>query len=164
MGEDHSAGSSKPSPPPSAGPGVVASLALFFQVLSVVVGVVVSVLSFNATRQKEADARATEIARPFLELRQATYIKTLRVAAILANASVHTKEEIAEARKTFEDLYVAEISIVEPHEVAQTMVDLAREVDPALLTLNPAQQAAFNLAHALRDTFVATYDGKPRPR
>lgn len=42
------------------------------QVLSVVAGVVISVLSFNATHLKEARARALEADKPFVELRRAS--------------------------------------------------------------------------------------------
>nr|WP_320015706.1 hypothetical protein [uncultured Desulfobacter sp.] len=45
-------------------------LASTVQVLSVVAGVVISVLSFNTTRLKEAETRALEADRPFVELRR----------------------------------------------------------------------------------------------
>jgi hypothetical protein len=139
------------------GPGLVASLVSLVQVVSIVVGVVISVLSFNATRQKEAEVRATEAAKPFLELRQSTYIDALQVAGILANPDTHTKEELTDAKKRFRDLYVARLSMVEAPEVESSMVALASLVDPELTKLNPAQSAALQLAHALRDTFVSSY-------
>ena len=96
------------------------------QVLSVVVGVVISVLSFNATRKKkEAEARRLEAAKPFLTLRQNVYTEAVKAAAVLANPEVHTPEELASAKKRFRDLYVAELSMVESQEVASKMVALA---------------------------------------
>ena len=127
------------------------------QVLSVVVGVVISVLSFNAARTKEAEARRLEAAKPFLTLRQNVYTDAVKQAAILANPEVHTQDELTAARKRFRDLYVAELSMVESKTVESTMVKLASVIDPPLATFTPAQQAAYDLAHALRDTYVASW-------
>jgi hypothetical protein len=134
------------------------------QGLSIVVGVVITILSFNVTRrkdaetrQKEAEARKIEAARPFLELRQATYIEALKASAVLVNSDVHTECEVKEAKKRFRDLYVSELSMVEPPEVEAQMVALADSIDPELLKFTAPQQAAFDLAHALRDSFVASY-------
>ena len=132
------------------------------QVLSVVVGVVISVLSFNATRDKEAEARRLEAAKPFLTLRQNVYTEAVKAAAVLANPEVHTPKELASAKKRFRDLYVAELSMVESQEVASRMVALASLIDPPLASFTPAQQAAYNLSHALRDTYISSWglDGK----
>ena len=45
--------------------------------------------------------------------------------------------------------------MVKPHGVEASMMDLAKEIDPKLLDLDPAQGAAYRLAHALRDSFTA---------
>ncbi len=127
------------------------------QVLSVVAGVVISVLSFNATREKEAEARRLEAAKPFLTLRQDLYTEAVKAAAVLANPEVHTPEELGSARKRFRNLYVAELSMVESREVASKMVELASIIDPPLASFTPAQQAAYNLSHALRDTYVTSW-------
>ena len=127
------------------------------QVASVVVGVVISVLSFNATRDKEAEARRLEAARPFLQLRQNIYTEAVKAAAVLGNPEVHTVEELATAKKRFRALYVAELSMVESQEVAAKMVALASVIDPPLAAFTPAQQAAYNLSHALRDTYVSSW-------
>lgn len=131
------------------------------QILSVVVGVVVSVLSFNATRQKEAEARKAEAVRPFMVLRQEIYRKTVETAAVLANPDTHTPEEVQKAKRDFRNLYVAELSMVEARDVENNMVALARQVDPELASFTPAQSAAYNLAHALRDSFIAEYGIQP---
>ena len=137
--------------------GRLGSLNSLIQVASVVTGVVVSILSFNATRQKESEVRQIEAAKPFLDLRQNVYKETVKMAAILADPSFNTPDEMAVARKRFRQLYIAELSMVEANCVEQRMVDLAREIDPELATLTPAQAAAFELSHALRDSFARTF-------
>ena len=132
------------------------------QVLSVVVGVVISVLSFNAARTKEAEARRLEAAKPFLTLRQNVYTDAVKQAAILANPEIHTQDELTVAKKRFRDLYVAELSMVESNEVATKMVKLASVIDPPLANFTPAQQAACDLSHALRDTYVASWGLDPK--
>lgn len=114
-------------------------------------------LSFNATREKEAEARRLEAAKPFLTLRQDLYTEAVKAAAVLANPEVHTPEELGSARKRFRNLYVAELSMVESREVASKMVELASIIDPPLASFTPAQQAAYNLSHALRDTYVTSW-------
>jgi hypothetical protein len=133
------------------------TLATLAQVLSVIVGVVVSVLSFNQTRQKEAEARKVEASKPFLELRQKLYGEAVKAAAVLANPDTHSAEELAMAKKRFRELYVSELSMVEAPEVEANMVALAQRIDPELTTFTPAQEAAYALAHALRDSFTAAY-------
>ena len=127
------------------------------QVLSVVAGVVVSVLSFNAARDKEFQTRRLEAAKPFLELRQKLFLEALKTAAVLSTPEDRTKADLAAARRRFRELYVAELSMVEPIEVEGKMKELAKHVDPQLLDLNPSQTAAYSLAHALRDSFRADW-------
>jgi hypothetical protein len=133
------------------------TIAKTVQVLSVVVGVVISVLSFNAARGKEVEARRIEASKPFLELRQKLYMEAVKAAAVLANRDGYSEQEIHSAKRRFRELYVAELSMVESPEVEARMVDLASKTDPTLVSLNPAQQAAYGLAHALRDSFAASW-------
>jgi hypothetical protein len=128
--------------------------------MSVVAGVVISVMSFNATREKEAEARELEAAKPFFTLRQNLYSEAVKAAGVLANPEVHSKEEIANSRKRFRELYVAELTMVEAKEVEATMKAMAASVDPDLLKMTKAQIAAYNLAHALRDTFANSWKVK----
>ena len=121
--------------------------------LAVVAGVVISVLSYLSTQRAQARTRQIEAAKPFLELRQKLYGEALRAAAVLTNPSTHNQAEIAEANKRFRDLYVAELSMVEPPEVESRMRTLAEAVAPDLNEFTPAQDAAYQLAHALRDSF-----------
>jgi hypothetical protein len=126
---------------------------------------VVSVLSFNGARlkeaevrEKEAQTRRIEADRPFVELRQTLYRETLQNAAILVNADIHSAEEVATARKRFRNLYVAELSMVENAKVAGAMVQLAKAVDPQLINMSEQQRAALSLAHIIGASFVETAD------
>jgi L-ribulose-5-phosphate 3-epimerase UlaE len=131
------------------------------QVVSIVTGVIVSVLSFNAAREKdaesrakEADARLVEARRPFIQLRQKMYQDTIQTAAVLANSDVHSQSELEAARKRFRNLYVAELSMVETSQVAGQMVQFAKVVDPALTSMNEKQRAAYTLSHKIAESFV----------
>ena len=130
-------------------------LASTVQVVSVVSGVVISVLSFNSTRLKEAEARKVEAERPFLELRRKTYLDAVKTAAVLSTPEGRSQEELAKAKLRFRELYVAELTMVEDEKVEQKMVSLAAAVDPDLRSLNQGQLAALELAKALRDSFSA---------
>nr|ACN58808.1 hypothetical protein AKSOIL_0163 [uncultured bacterium BLR9] len=48
------------------------------------------------------------------------------------------------------------MSMIEAPEAEKMMVDLATEIDPELTEFSELQKAAYNLAHAIRDTFVAS--------
>src|SRR5262245_6747472 len=138
------------------------TLAQTVQVLSVVVGVVISVLSFTATREEEAEVRRLEARQPFLELRQKLYREALKAAAVLSTPEAHSEEEIRAAKKRFSELYVAELSMVESPEVERYMVELAKNIAPELTSLSPAQRAAYDLGHALRDSFVTSWGLSPK--
>jgi hypothetical protein len=111
-------------------------LAMTVQVVSVVVGVVISVLSFNATRLKEAEARKMEAERPFRDLQRSLYLEAIKVAAAIATPDGRTQEELTKFRRRFRELYIAELTMVEDPAVEEKMVALAREVDAELLNLN----------------------------
>jgi ABC-type branched-subunit amino acid transport system ATPase component len=129
-------------------------LASTVQVLSVVAGVVISVLSFNATRVKEAEARALEADKPFVELRRSTYLEAVKTAAIIANPEGRSPDDLSKAKRRFRELYVAELTMVEDLEVAQKMVNLAKAVDPELEKLTQGQNAALELARALKSGYT----------
>jgi hypothetical protein len=158
------------------------SASKLIQVLAVVVGVIISVLSFNATRQTEAHARTAEAetkklelqkyqdlradeaakrqaeaAKPFLEVRQKLYLEAVKQAGVLANPKDHAEDEIKKAKKRFRELYVAELSLVEGIGVEQGMVGLATAVDPELTTMTKEQTAAYQLAHSLRNSLVKSW-------
>lgn len=136
---------------------VLESVVSVVQVVSVVAGVVISIMSFNHTRDKEAEARKLEAAKPFLTLRQELYSQAVKAAATLVNQSTHTEEEVRQARKRFRDLYVAELSMVEAPEVEAQMKALAEQIDKELVPLDGPRAAAYNLAHALRNSFAAEW-------
>lgn len=124
------------------------------QILSIIAGVVISVMSFNSARVKEAEARALEADRPFVELRRSVYLEAAKTAAILANPENRSAEELAEVKRRFRELYVAELTMVEDGTVEAKMVNLAEAVDPSLRDLSDAQRAALNLARALRVGYI----------
>ncbi|PZU98448.1 MAG: hypothetical protein DCE90_04880 [Pseudanabaena sp.] len=127
------------------------------QVVSVVVGVVISVLGFAATQFNQARVRRNEAAKPFLELRQKYYLEAVQAAAVLSNLEEHTPDEIAKARKRFRELYVGELSLVESREVELRMVKLAEAIDPELGNLTSGQDAALKLARALRNSLIKSW-------
>jgi hypothetical protein len=141
------------------------TIAKAVQVLSIVAGVVISVLSFNDTRNKEAEACVAqaeaarlEAAKPFLELRQKLYMEALAAAGVLSSPELHDAKELADARKRFRQLYVAELSMVECPNVEVSMRNLAEAIDEEVTNFSPAQSAAFQLSHALRDSFVLSWE------
>jgi hypothetical protein len=138
---------------PSDSKSRLETIATIAQVVSIVVASVVSILSFNWTRQLEA-------AKPFLTLRQNLYSEAIHAAGVLATPDVHTDEEKVAARKRFQELYVAELSMVEPHNVEESMVEVAKQIDPGLVPLNKKQEAVYKLAHTLRDSFVESWGVK----
>ena len=146
----------------TGGTPIVQAVSATVQIISVVVGIVISVLSFNATRVKEAEVRKLEAAKPFLVLRQELYRDAVKAAAILTNPDDHTAAELTAARKRFRQLYVAELSMVETKDVEAEMYKLAGHIDPALHNFTPAQAAAYDLSHKLRDSFASSWDVSTR--
>lgn len=167
-------------------PDALDKLLKFFQVVAVVFGVVISVLSFNDTRNKDAAARKSEAdarirddkkyaaerrdaserqrieaAKPFLELRQKSYLEAIHAAGILSTEAGHSPAEIKAARIRFRELYVAELSMVESKGAETSMMKLAKSVDPTLKTLTAKQKAAYKLSHALRDSLVKSWKVDP---
>lgn len=151
------------------------------QVISIVIGVVISVMSFNHTRQKDADARLAEAkarefemekyyaqrkdeadkqeieaAKPFLELRQKRYMEAVQTAAVLSSPEEHTADEIQKARKRFWELYWAELSMVEDANIEVAMIKMGNSLNPDL-NPTPQQNAAYGLAHALRDSLTKSW-------
>jgi hypothetical protein len=152
------------------------------QVLSVVVGVAISVSSVFTARQKEADARkaeaenrtfeldkwrleqaektekaATEAARPFLQLRQERYMEAVHAAGVLVTPDDHTQTELKQAHRRFFELYWAELSLVEDRQVEKAMIDLGMAIDPKAASPATAQEASYRLALALRDSLLESW-------
>jgi hypothetical protein len=134
------------------------------QIMSIVAGVVISISSFNETRRKDAeehmrdqDARIAEATKPFYELRQKLYVDAARQAGILANPGDHKPDELKTARQRFRDLYLIELCMVESPGVEAAMMAFANKVDPTILNLNDTQRAAFELAHALGESYAGPF-------
>jgi hypothetical protein len=130
------------------------------QVVSVVVGVVISVLNFGEAQRRDGVLRQAETDKPFLELKQKVYLEAVRTTAKLVTSEPGSPAFVA-ARDRFRELYIAELSMVETQDVAERMVALANEIDQDLLKLTPAQRGALDLSHALRDSFRASGKGTP---
>jgi hypothetical protein len=151
------------------------------QVVSVAAGVVISVLSFNQARVREAaareaeaetrrfeltryfdqrkdlaDQRQIEAARPFLEIRQKRYSEAIKAAGVLVTPELHTAEETRKARKRFWELYWAELSMVEGSGVEARMAHLGRLLEPGR-SPTPQQLASYRLAHSLRDSLIKSW-------
>ena len=152
------------------------------QVIAVVVGLVISVLSFNEARTKDlhtreieaatrrlelekydhqrnadVEQRQSQAAQPFLELRQRLYLEAVAAAGVLANPVEHSEAEVRRARIRFRELYVAELSLVEGLGVEKAMERLAEVIDPTLEPFSKAQLAAYQLAHELRDSLAKSW-------
>ena len=156
-------------------------IAKLVQILSIVAGVVISVVTIAITIQKDATAREAEAkvrtfeaqkyadqrrdqaakerieaAKPFLQLRQQRYLEALQAAAVLASPGDHELTEVKRARKRFWELYWAELSMVEARSVEGAMKSLGDALEPDRRA-TPVQIAAYNLAHALRDSLLESW-------
>lgn len=170
----------EPPPPPEAAPpapekkSALETISSLIQVVSVVAGVVISVLSFNQAREQEAKTRELEIkkyndqrndelrrqrieaAKPFLDMRQKRYADAIQQAGILANPDTHTKAELDKAKQRFQELYWADLGLVEDSSVAGAMFDLSQKLG---LNSEPtdAQRLSLDLAHKLRDSLLDSW-------
>ncbi|SFF07433.1 hypothetical protein SAMN05518672_11577 [Chitinophaga sp. CF118] len=137
-------------------PELIKSIGSFITVISVVVGIVISVMNFRIAKEKEAESRKIEAAKPFLELRQKLYLDALNNASILASKDLHTEEEVAKAKKRFSELYWGELSLIEESEIEGMMMAVARAEnltdDPT-----PTQIATYNLAHTMRESLTKSW-------
>jgi hypothetical protein len=138
------------------------------QVIAVVAGVVISVLSFNDAREAEsvargveaearridAEARRIEALAPFYQLRQERYVEISKVAAVLADSKLYSDKEVEQARRRFRALYIVELSMVESGEVSSSMKKLAATVAPELLQFTDSQSAAYRLSQALSESYT----------
>lgn len=139
----------------------LAKVSQSIQVIAVVAGVVISVLSFNDAQKKEsaariieAETRRIEALAPFYQLRQERYVEISKVAAILADSKFYNEEELKEAKRRFRALYITELSMVESGEVESSMKALAAAISPDILRFSKSQLAAYKLSHALRESFT----------
>lgn len=126
----------------------------FAQTISIIIGIVVSAVSYYSARAKEALARQIEAQAPFLKLRQERYVEIGEVVATLVSHAPES-DEYAIAKTRFRGLYIMQLTMVESPEVATRMVQLADEIDPTLRKLNTKERRALNLAGALQRSFCS---------
>ena len=131
------------------------------QTLAVVIGVIISVMSYTTSRRAEAIASQHEASRSFLELRQKYYLDTVRTVATLANGDTGS-EEYKTAAKRFRDLYLGEMCLVEAADVEDCMVDFAKSKadlsDLDDMAKDDPRFIALNLSHALRDSLAKSWN------
>lgn len=126
----------------------------FAQTISIIIGIVISVVSYFSARAKESLARQIEAQAPFLKLRQERYVEIGEVVATLVTHKPES-DEYESAKTRFRGLYIMQLTMVESPEVAMRMVQLAQEIDPTLLELNTKERKALNLAGALQRSFCS---------
>lgn len=122
------------------------------QTVSIVVGVVFSVMSIFAARERESLARQTEAQATLIKLRQERYVDVGKTVAKLMSRDIES-EEYMHAKDRFREFYIVELTMVESPEVAAKMVELATAVDPTLLAPDPKKDKAIALAKALQKSF-----------
>ena len=126
---------------------------------TIVVGIVISILSFNETRRKDADARIAEAekeqveaAKPFIEARQELYTKALKAVEVTVNPSLHDPADVKKATERFWDLYWGELCIVESKQVEAAMIAFGNAN-----TVQDRKDRAYDLAHAMRDSIIESW-------
>ena len=124
--------------------------------ISVIAGVVLTVMNLKLAREKEAESRKIEAAKPFLELRQKLYLDALNNASILASKDLHTEEEVKQAKKRFSELYWGELSLIEESSIEGKMIALAR-CENMTDSITPTQKASYAMAHAMRESLVKSW-------
>jgi len=146
------------------------SITKIIQSLSIVIGIVISIVSFNAAREKEAESRRLELekrkieaAKPFLELRQKLYLEAVEAASIWAANEEHNEEEIRKARKRFQELYWGALSVVEDRRVECAMIRMAVSLNITQPTnddcgkLETPKNASYKLSHVIRDSLLSSW-------
>ena len=124
--------------------------------VSVVIGIVITVMNLKLAREKEAESRKIEAAKPFLELRQTLYLDALKNASILASKEMHTEDEVKKARKRFSELFWGECSLVEESSIEANMIAIA-ESENLRDSITPTQKASYALAHAMRESLIKSW-------
>jgi hypothetical protein len=151
----------------------VQTFATLIQVMTVVAGVVISILSFNFTRtvnwrSERLKQRNTQIKEAMslnvgVSRRQShfskcarKYMEAIKVAGVLATPADRTKGEITAAKKRFAELYYAELALVESKDTETAMISLASSLG-MLSDPTPEQQETLQLAHVLRDSLITAW-------
>ena len=132
------------------------SVGSFVTIISVIVGVVISVMNLKTAKEKEAESRKIEAAKPFLELRQKLYLEALNSASILASKSLHSEEEIMKAKKRFSELYWGELSLVEDSDIEKKMIAVAK-AEGLSQTTDMTQGLSYDLAHSMRESLKRSW-------
>ena len=132
------------------------SMGTFITTISIIVGIVISVMNFRVAKEKEAESRKIEAAKPFLELRQKLYLEALNNASILASKDLHSAEEVITAKKRFSELYWGELSLVEEANIEKEMRAIAKS-ENLINASDSTQNATYDLAHAMRESLIKSW-------
>jgi hypothetical protein len=124
-----------------------------------------------AQSAKEASTRLIEARRPFLEKQLQLYFETAHVTGALITFRLGAEWD--KNRTRFWELYWSELSMVEDHGVEAAMVKFGQALDDWMAigddTRNkpekqsPLQEAAYELAHAMRASIEREWSGAPSP-
>jgi hypothetical protein len=124
--------------------------------VSVVVGVVITVMNLKLAREKEAESRKIEASTPFLKLRQEIYLDALKNASILASKELHTEEEVKQAKKRFTELLWGESSLIEETSIERYLIAIA-DSENLRDSITTTQKASYALAHAMRESLIKSW-------
>ena len=83
-------------------------------------------------------------------------MEAIQAVAVLASPESHPPDEVKKAQKRFWELYWAELSMVEEAKVEGAMKKMGDRLNPSL-NPTPQQNAAYELAHALRDSLIESW-------
>jgi hypothetical protein len=140
------------------------------QTISVLIGVLVSVISLRTAvvkdagaRKAAAEARKVEAAKPFLEARLKLYTAALQSAAILATPEGREESQLVAARQRFWELYWGELCMVEDSRVEAAMCKMGEALRSAH-ERTPVQIASMGLAHEVRDSLLRSWGLRPAER
>jgi hypothetical protein len=122
--------------------------------VSVIIGVVITVMNLKLAREKEAESRKIEATTPFLKLRQEIYLDALKNASILASKQLHS--EVKSARKRFTELLWGESSLIEETSIEAYMTAIA-DSENLRDSITPTQKASYDLAHAMRESLIKSW-------
>ncbi|WPU93403.1 hypothetical protein SNE25_29215 [Mucilaginibacter sabulilitoris] len=146
------------------------TIANVISTISIVLGIVISVMEFSRAKEKEAESRKKEVelskidaesrkieaAKPFLELRQKLYLDALYNASILASKTQHTEAEVINATKRFAELYWGELSLIEEKSIEGGMMAIAKAENIDSFA-SPTRQSTYQLAHAMRESLIKSW-------
>lgn len=121
-------------------------------VLSVMIGIMLSIASFALARHREDETRRQALLQPSLELRRNRYLDILSTLGKIA-ADDQDDKTLVEAKRRFWELYWADLSLVEDDEVKKAMQELGGMLKSGA-SLSTFQQSTYKFASLIRQRIV----------